>query len=179
MTVSILVTTIGANCYVHGPAHIGRYCQFGPAVALYGREHALTHITTYLNAQLPVGDLRHTSETAPAHIGHDVWLGHGAVILKGVSIGNGVVVGAGAVVTRSVAPYAIVAGNPARVIRSRFEPAIIELLQQLQWWTWDPADITARSELFHLDLTRDPDAALSLLRAIAAGSVASPQDTIL
>jgi virginiamycin A acetyltransferase len=172
-----LGTTIGANCHIHGPAHIGRYCQLGPAVALYGRNHSLTHITTYVNAQLPVGDLRQYSETAPARIGHDVWLGHGAVVLRGVTIGNGAVVGAGSVVTRSVAPYCIAAGNPARLIRTRFDPAIIELLQQLQWWTWDRSEIAARATLFHSDFTRDPDAALSLLRSIAASAPSRLQDT--
>jgi phosphonate metabolism protein (transferase hexapeptide repeat family) len=69
-------------------------------------------------------------------IGHDVWIGHGAIVLPGRRIGDGAVVGAGAVVTKDVAPYAIVAGNPARVIRQRFSSAIAERLQRLRWWDW-------------------------------------------
>lgn len=69
-------------------------------------------------------------------IGHDVWIGHGAIILPGRNIGNGAVVAAAAVVTKDVAPYAIVAGNPARVIRQRFSDAAAERLQRLQWWNW-------------------------------------------
>jgi phosphonate metabolism protein (transferase hexapeptide repeat family) len=69
-------------------------------------------------------------------IGHDVWIGHGAIILPDRTIGTGAVVAAGAVVTKDVAPYAIVAGNPARVIRARFPDAIAARLQRLAWWDW-------------------------------------------
>jgi len=72
----------------------------------------------------------------PVTIGHDVWIGHAAIVLPGRAIGNGAVVAAGAVVTKDVAPYAIVAGNPARVIRQRFSDPIAERLQQLRWWDW-------------------------------------------
>jgi phosphonate metabolism protein (transferase hexapeptide repeat family) len=69
-------------------------------------------------------------------IGHDVWVGHGAIILPGRAISNGAVIAAGAVVTKDVAPYAIVAGNPARVVRQRFSDAVAERLQRLAWWDW-------------------------------------------
>ena len=67
-------------------------------------------------------------------IGHDVWIGRSAIVLPGVEIGNGAVVGAGAVVTRPVPPYAIVAGNPARILRHRFDEAMIARLLAVQWW---------------------------------------------
>ncbi len=70
-------------------------------------------------------------------LGHDVWIGHGVVILPGRSVGNGAVVGAGAVVTKDVPPYAIVAGNPARVIRQRFDDTLAADLQALAFWDWD------------------------------------------
>jgi phosphonate metabolism protein (transferase hexapeptide repeat family) len=69
-------------------------------------------------------------------IGHDVWIGHGAIVLPGRAIGDGAVVAAGAVVTKDVPAYTIVAGNPARLIRDRFAPAIAERLQALAWWDW-------------------------------------------
>jgi phosphonate metabolism protein (transferase hexapeptide repeat family) len=72
----------------------------------------------------------------PVTIGHDVWIGHGAIVLSGRRIGSGAVVAAGAVVTKDVVPYAIVAGNPARVIRQRFSDPIAERLQHLRWWDW-------------------------------------------
>ena len=69
-------------------------------------------------------------------IGHDIWIGHGAIVLPGVRIGNGAVIGAGAVVTRDVDAYAIVAGVPAKPIGRRFEPAIARRIERLAWWDW-------------------------------------------
>lgn len=69
-------------------------------------------------------------------IGNDVWIGYGATILSGVTIGDGAVVAARAVVTRDVEPYAIVAGNPARVVRKRFDDDTIRALLQIRWWDW-------------------------------------------
>ena len=67
-------------------------------------------------------------------IGNDVWIGRSAIVLSGVSIGNVAVVGAGAVVTKEVPPFAIVAGNPAKIIRYRFEPSIIKRIELSAWW---------------------------------------------
>ena len=69
-------------------------------------------------------------------IGNDVWIGSEAIVMPGVRIGDGAVIGTRAVVTRDVAPYAIVGGNPAREIRKRFDDARIALLLELQWWAW-------------------------------------------
>ncbi len=74
-----------------------------------------------------------------ASVGHDTWLGHAAMIKPEVNIGTGAVVGAGAVVTKDVAPYTIVVGNPARVIRRRHPVEIAERLMALAWWDWDHA----------------------------------------
>jgi phosphonate metabolism protein (transferase hexapeptide repeat family) len=79
----------------------------------------------------------------PVIIGHDVWIGHGAIVLPGRMIGTGAVVAAGAVVTKDVAPYAIVAGNPARVVRTRFPDAIAARLQRLAWWDWSHTRLQA------------------------------------
>ena len=69
-------------------------------------------------------------------IGHDTWIGHGAVIMPGVRIGDGAVVGSHSVVTRDVPPYTIVSGSPARIIRRRFPRAVAEALQETRWWDW-------------------------------------------
>ena len=76
-------------------------------------------------------------------IGHDVWLGEGAMVLPGARIGSGVIVGAGAVVSGEVPDYAIVAGNPARVVRMRFAPEIVAELLAIAWWTWPIGRILA------------------------------------
>jgi phosphonate metabolism protein (transferase hexapeptide repeat family) len=78
-----------------------------------------------------------------ATIGHDTWLGHGAMVMPEVTVGDGAVVAAMAVVTRDVAPYAIVAGVPAREVKRRFAPAVAERLMALGWWDWDHARLRA------------------------------------
>ncbi|MDP9592420.1 UNVERIFIED_ORG: acetyltransferase-like isoleucine patch superfamily enzyme [Shinella zoogloeoides] len=80
-------------------------------------------------------------------IGHDVWIGHGAIILPGVTIADGAVVGAGSVVTKPVPPYAVVAGNPARLIRYRFPEDIRARLLKSQWWTLSEADLAKYAPL--------------------------------
>ncbi|MNX81991.1 Chloramphenicol acetyltransferase [compost metagenome] len=74
-------------------------------------------------------------------IGHDVWIGHGATILPGVTVGNGAVIGAGAVVSKDVAPYTIVGGVPARLIRERFPTELGRQMDDLKWWDWDHATL--------------------------------------
>lgn len=80
-------------------------------------------------------------------IGHDTWIGHGAIIKPGLNIGHGSVIGSGSVVTKDVPNFAIVAGNPAKVIRYRFPETIIEALMTMAWWHWDSETIKER----HLD----------------------------
>jgi phosphonate metabolism protein (transferase hexapeptide repeat family) len=77
-------------------------------------------------------------------IGHDTWIGHGVVIMPGVHIGNGAVVGSNAVVTKDVAPYSIVGGVPAKVLRQRFPRAIAQALEATAWWDWDHTTLTQR-----------------------------------
>jgi phosphonate metabolism protein (transferase hexapeptide repeat family) len=74
-------------------------------------------------------------------IGHDTWIGHGAIIRPDLRIGHGAVVAAGAVVTKDVAPYMIVAGIPAVPIKERFSPAIADRLMSLAWWDWPHDDL--------------------------------------
>ena len=85
-------------------------------------------------------------------IGHDVWIGHGATVLPGVTVGDGAVIGAGAVVSRDVAPYTIVGGVPAKLIRERFPKPVAERMQALAWWDWDHDRLFAALEDFrHMD----------------------------
>ncbi|MBJ7533000.1 chloramphenicol acetyltransferase [Rhodomicrobium vannielii ATCC 17100] len=76
-------------------------------------------------------------------IGNDVWVGHGAVILPGRSVGDGAVIAAGAIVTKDVPAYAIVGGNPARLIKWRFPASIAERMRALAWWDWDHTRLRA------------------------------------
>ncbi len=80
-------------------------------------------------------------------IGNDVWIGYGATIMAGVTIGDGAIIATNATVTRDVPPYAIVGGNPARMIRKRFTDNIIQGLLQLKWWDWSIETITQHVHL--------------------------------
>jgi chloramphenicol O-acetyltransferase type B len=91
-----------------------------------------------VNAYLPAGD---------TVIGNDVWIGAEAMIMPGIRIGHGAVIGSRALVTRDVEPYAIVGGNPARVIRKRFDDDGIALLLEMEWWNWDAEALRAAMPL--------------------------------
>jgi phosphonate metabolism protein (transferase hexapeptide repeat family) len=84
---------------------------------------------------------RRASRTA--HIGHDTWIGHGAMIKPEVTIGHGAVVASGSVVTKDVAPYTIVGGNTAHLIRRRYPEPVAEAMMDLAWWDWDNATLRA------------------------------------
>lgn len=120
---------------------IGAYCSFAEGVkVLLGGEHHSDWLTTY-----PFNVLWDESQNNTGHphskgdvtIGHDVWIGTDALILSGVTIGTGAIVGACAVITKDVPPYAIVVGNPARIIRKRFDDETIAKLLQIAWWDWN------------------------------------------
>ncbi len=85
-------------------------------------------------------------------IGNDVWIGDDAIILPGISIGDGAIIGAGAVVTKSVEPFLIVAGNPARPIRKRFNQQVIDNIVMTNWWNWSPNEMRMKRELFEKEL---------------------------
>jgi acetyltransferase-like isoleucine patch superfamily enzyme len=122
---------------------IGRYCSIADNVVIFlGGNHRVDWVTTY-----PFSAIRdvwpeaahiqgHPATRGDVVIGSDVWLGRGCNIMSGVTIGHGAVIGAGAIVTRDVPPYTIVAGNPARNIRTRFSPEIVNRLLASEWWNW-------------------------------------------
>ncbi|WP_299043036.1 CatB-related O-acetyltransferase [uncultured Tateyamaria sp.] len=140
-------THLAPYLFGYGPEtlQIGRYCQIAHGVRFItsGANHAMDGVTTF---PFPIFDPAQMAEYQPDSrdtiIGHDVWLGYGALICPGARIGNGVIVGAGAVVRGTVPDYAIVAGNPAQVVRMRFSQAEVETLNALAWWDW-PADRVA------------------------------------
>ncbi|MCQ2044488.1 transferase hexapeptide (six repeat-containing protein) [Stutzerimonas kunmingensis] len=107
----------------------------------------------------------HTLQIASKiYIGSDVWIGRSAIILPGVCIGNGAVVGAGAVVTKDVPSYAIAVGNPAKIIRYRFSPAVINQLEEIKWWEFSDAKLANLGGKFN-----DLDAFLHELKSVEKG----------
>jgi acetyltransferase-like isoleucine patch superfamily enzyme len=122
-----------------GDLEVGSYCSISANVTiLLGGEHRTDWITTFpfpaFEKSLDAKDF-HRSK-GRVIIGNDVWIGYGATILSGVNIGNGAVIAAHSVVTKDVASYSIVGGNPARFIKSRFDQDKIDLLNEVKWWDW-------------------------------------------
>jgi virginiamycin A acetyltransferase len=129
---------------------IGKYCSIAAEVRfiMNGGNHPTTWLTTY-----PFPIFGHGWEVATPSswpnkgdtiVGHDVWIGYGATIMPGITIGNGAIVATLSVVTKDVPSYTIVAGNPAQPIRRRFDDAVVQRLEALQWWDWDAAKVTER-----------------------------------
>ncbi|MFW5501511.1 MULTISPECIES: CatB-related O-acetyltransferase [unclassified Maridesulfovibrio] len=129
---------------------IGRYCAIARNVSfiMNGASHATGGFSTYpffifgsgwKDATPPA---EHTSYKGDTVIGSDVWIGYDATIMPGVNIGHGSIIGAKSVVTKDVPPYSIVAGNPARVVRMRFDENTIAALLDAQWWEWEPEKVT-------------------------------------
>lgn len=126
-------------------ATIGKFCSIAANSRLNALEHPLERVTTHKLSYRPNEYFRYLGVDQAFRerrrgrrvlLGHDIWIGHGAVVMPGISIASGAVVGANAVVTRDVGAYEIVAGVPARRLRRRFPPEIVEKLLAMAWWNW-------------------------------------------
>ncbi|MFJ3469166.1 CatB-related O-acetyltransferase [Pseudomonas sp. NPDC090201] len=139
---------IGAHTYIRSGTHlslvssIGRFCSIASDV--YIGQEKYTHPSDWTSShpfQYTDSPLTYTAPTELAVIGHDVWIGHSAMIMEGVTVGTGAIIATRAVVTQDVPPYAIVAGFPAKVIRYRHASDIIERLLASQWWERDVSEL--------------------------------------
>lgn len=124
---------------------IGKFCSIacGAKFIFNCANHALRPLSTYTfplffeEWDLPKSEVASAWDNkGDIIIGNDVWIGYDAVIMAGVTIGDGAIIGTHAVVTKDVAPYSIVGGVPAREIRKRFTPEVVERLAELKWWDW-------------------------------------------
>jgi acetyltransferase-like isoleucine patch superfamily enzyme len=111
--------------------YIGSYCSIAPGVQfLLGGEHQLHSLSTYPFKTMNFGYVKEAGSKGDITVADDVWIGTNAIICSGITIDQGAVIAAGAVVTRNVPAYAIVGGNPARIIKYRFAQEIIQYLQE-------------------------------------------------
>jgi chloramphenicol O-acetyltransferase type B len=169
------VREIGAHSYIRSEGElalvssIGRFCSFGVGVVV-GQEknnHPIVWLSTHPFQYTDTAHEYH-AKMDMAVIGHDVWIGHGAMILEGVQVGTGAVIATRAMVTSDVPPYAIVAGFPAKILRYRHSPEIIERLLASRWWELEV------ETLLTLPLN-DPEASLDKMAAMGALPKASYQ----
>lgn len=153
---------IGANSIINN-GRIGRFTCIGPNVVVgigtHPTQRKSIHPVFYsTRKQSGISFTEHSRfvEHVETQIGNDVWIGAGAIVKDGVSIGNGAVIGAGAIVTKPVPPFAIMVGNPARLLRKRFTPERIAELLLSPWWDLPDSELRARVDEFNFELTDDP-----------------------
>lgn len=129
----------GYNCDINH-TRIGKFCSIANNVVIGGGMHPMNWVSTSpvfyegrdsVKAKFSIHQRDSIRTTV---IGHDVWIGQNVIIKQGVSIGTGSVIGMGSIVTKDVEPYTIVAGNPAKLIKKRFDDNIIKNLLQSKWW---------------------------------------------
>lgn len=159
--VTLANVTLGDYSYIAPGASlcnttVGKFCCIGPDVkAGLGRHPAKGFVSShpaFFSMQRQAGitfvDANKFDEYLPIRIGNDVWIGANAVILDGVTIGDGAIIGACAVVTKNIPDYAVAVGNPAEVIRQRFETDTSGKLQSIAWWDWDDERLKKEAAFF-------------------------------
>ncbi len=153
----VVESTIGDYTYDDGDvsifyAEIGKFCSIANRVRINPGNHppdrVAQHHMTYRRVKFGL-DTRDDEgffawrRAHPCVIGHDVWIGHAAIVMPGVTIGTGAIVGSAAVVTRDVEPYQVVVGVPARPIRTRFDDEVIRRILKSRWWDWSREELEA------------------------------------
>lgn len=168
----VLSSHISGNSYISNDSsfsftYIGKYCSIGPYVktavgkhptkkfvsthpAFYSADSKKVYKYTYVNQNLfdEHDFIEKTGKKYAIVIENDVWIGANVTLLEGIRIGNGAIVGAGAVVSKDVPEYSIVVGNPARIIRYRFNKNIINKLNDICWWNWSEETIINEIDTF-------------------------------
>jgi acetyltransferase-like isoleucine patch superfamily enzyme len=152
------------TCYFPGNVKIGRFCSIASSVKILGGNHPLNRFTTHMVSYN--GEFDKFAEeafnrrwvlkpfmTTPQDpvIGTDVWIGNDVVLKGGIVINDGAIVAANSIVTKDVPPYAVVAGVPAKIVKYRFSPEIIEQLLKIRWWNYHYFDLPDNSHCDDID----------------------------
>lgn len=155
---SVNESTVGDYSYLAGHVSMiwtdmGKFCSIAAQTRINPGNHPTWRVTQHHSTYRRI---QYGFDTQEDHaffqwrrdhrctVGHDVWIGHGVTVIAGKKIGTGAVIGSGAVVTKDIPPYAIVVGVPARVVKFRFPPAVVEQLLATQWWDWDRTTLEQR-----------------------------------
>lgn len=161
---SILYSELGRYCYTGQNttirnAKLGKFNSISWNVSIGGNTHDMNKVTTHSFLVYPKwgmgGNSNWESVKQACSLGSDIWVGAGVNILRGVKIGSGAIIGAGTVITKDVPPYAVVVGNPGRIIRMRCPEEIIEKMLEIAWWDFPIEVIQDNFNIFESKLTQE------------------------
>lgn len=144
---------IGRGCFIEH-TKIGKFCSIADNCNIGLASHPISWVSTspvfcsgknVLKANFADATYKTIKDTI---VENDVWIGMNACIMAGVNIGTGAIIGAGAIVTKDVEPYAIVGGNPAKLIRFRFDESQVQYLLKVKWWDWGEDRLRSEAKVF-------------------------------
>lgn len=139
---------IGRSFEAHGNVSIGRFCAVAQDCFLISTSHRMDLVALQVTFQSKIFPDLELKRSHAIVVGDNVWLGKSVIVLPGVVIGNGAVVGAGSVVTKSVEAYSVVAGNPAKFIRFRFDADQIKRIESSNWTSLHPSELVGHRDFF-------------------------------
>lgn len=144
---------VGRNCLIQNTT-IGKFCSISDNCNIGMPSHPIDFVSTspvflspknLLKKNFSKNDFESYKET---NIGNDVWIGANVLIKAGITVGDGAIIGAGSIITHDVPPYEIWAGNPAKLIRKRFDDDTVSKLLEIKWWAWEESKIQHYADLF-------------------------------
>ena len=163
LTIGKFTYGLDRDCFIglsnEAPIQIGMYCSFGPNVKMFlNSDHPINLVSTFplktlVKQKSPWPNLDVISKGGVT-IGNDVWVGANSLIMSGVKISSGSVIAAGSIVTKDVGPYQLVGGNPAKLIKTRFNKKQIDSLLRIKWWNWSEEKIISEIDDFYNDVTK-------------------------
>ena len=168
VTIDKYTSVFGPNTQLYSKINairIGKFCSLARSVTFQEYNHHTSFLSSYMINSKLFGDspVRDIDSKGDIIVGNDVWIGAHSIILSGVTIGDGAIIASNSVVTKSIPPYAIAAGNPAKVIKYRFSEGLIDALLNLKWWDKPDDWLYANRSLFNKPIS---DSDLPLIKML-------------